>query len=232
MEGLWPSPGLLWVLCSAGLHWPLWVPAPGASLPFPPFQGVFPPQSQVLNSPGKASHILWAGVQVYLRRGKCYYGNYNSFTKQSVAVSIQDRKNAHQLNSFLLGAFQVTTETGRHRGMGVGPSNWVTPHSAPCPRDEWQSPSRRPQGTPPLPAPACIPEQDCSLGFPFSKVEPQWWWWWWCVCLQVASREEKPGAPPSTHPIPHPQPDSSTNTVVILRPSSKASVEGLWLGPW
>ena len=74
--------------------------------------------------------------------------------RNSVAVSIQDHKNAHQLNSFLLGAFQVTTETGRHRGMGVGPSNWVTPHSAPCPRDEWQSPSRRPQGT--LPACSCL----------------------------------------------------------------------------
>lgn len=116
---------------------------------FPPFQGVFPPQSQVPNSPGKASHILWAGVQVYLRRGKCYYGNYNSFMKQSVAVSIQDHKNAHQLNSFLLGAFQATTETGRHWGMGMVPSNWVTPHSTPCPGDEWQSPSRRPQGAPP-----------------------------------------------------------------------------------
>lgn len=68
----------------------------------PPFQGVFPPRSQVLNSPGKASHVLRAGVQVYLRRGKCYYGNYNSIKKQSVAVSIQDHKNAHQFNSFLL----------------------------------------------------------------------------------------------------------------------------------
>lgn len=69
---------------------------------FPPSQGVFPPRSQVLNSPGKASHTLWAGVQVYLRRGKCSYGNYKSIKKQSVAVSIQDHKNAHQLNSFLL----------------------------------------------------------------------------------------------------------------------------------
>ena len=102
----------------------------GFPFPFPPFQGVLPlpPRSQVLNSPGKASHILRAGVQVYLRRGKCYYGNYNSFTKQSVAVSIQDHKNAHQLNSFLLGAFQAMPEAGRHQGTGVRPSNWVTLH--------------------------------------------------------------------------------------------------------
>lgn len=87
-----------------------------SSFTSPPFWGVFPPPSQVLNSLGTASHVLQARVQVYLRRGKCYYGNYNSIKKQSIAVSVQDHKNAHQLNSFLLQPFKLCLKLA---GIGV-----------------------------------------------------------------------------------------------------------------
>lgn len=146
---------------------------------------MFPPRSQVLNSPGKASHVLRAEVQVYLRRGKCYYRNYNSFKKQSVAVSIQDHKNAHQLNSFLLGTFQAAPEAGRHQGMGVRPSNWVTLSPQPPPALGMSSRAHGGDHREPLPVSSCLnPEQGSSSGFLFSKVEP-WWYWYWCWCYGV-----------------------------------------------